>query len=257
MKIYKYFNFSSADLSADNRIDSFRNNYLWFSKPRFFNDPFDCNMEVINYYNDFLNSMEKLVANSRDLIVEKTKEFGICCFSKSNDNIHMWSHYADSHKGICIEYESSGFDDYFSFLLRCRCVLQEVDYRDSLLNLDSNIEWDSQPGLTEFKPIGQIISDPKLLDRLFEKLLLQKNQEIWSNEKELRLIVGGLARLNNQDKELPTGYKVPIKRDFISSVIFGVNAPENLKQAIKSIFGSTMKYQNAQLDFKNWKLRIE
>jgi len=30
----------------------------------------------------------------------------IACFSECNDSILMWSHYADHHKGICIEYET-------------------------------------------------------------------------------------------------------------------------------------------------------
>ncbi|BCG47165.1 hypothetical protein GEOBRER4_n1990 [Citrifermentans bremense] len=31
---------------------------------------------------------------------------GVVCFSESNSNLLMWSHYADSHKGICLIYES-------------------------------------------------------------------------------------------------------------------------------------------------------
>lgn len=258
MKIYKYFNFSSvSSFATDNRIDSFKNNYLWFSKPRFFNDPFDCNLQVISYYNNFLNSLSLLSPNAKDLIIENTKEFGICCFSKSNDNIHMWSHYADSHKGICVEYDSSNFDDYFSSSLKCRCFLQEVDYRDTLINLNGDIEWERQKDFTETKQIGQIVNDPKLLDRLFEKLLLQKNNKTWSNENEIRLILGGLARKNNPDKEFEAGYKIPIERDIITGIIFGVNASVQLKEAIEQIFGSGIKYQNAKLDFENWKLKIE
>ncbi|MDD3772392.1 MAG: DUF2971 domain-containing protein, partial [Weeksellaceae bacterium] len=120
MTIFKYFNFDLKDLSKDKKLESFRENYLWFSKPKFFNDPFDCNMEVIKYYNNFLNSINTIAEKADDLIINSTKEFGICCFSKTNNNIHMWSHYADSHKGICIEYDSSEFNDYFSQLLKCR-----------------------------------------------------------------------------------------------------------------------------------------
>lgn len=29
----------------------------------------------------------------------------VCCFSKNNNSTLMWSHYADSNKGICIEYD--------------------------------------------------------------------------------------------------------------------------------------------------------
>lgn len=30
----------------------------------------------------------------------------ISCFSKRNDSILMWSHYADSHRGVCLEFET-------------------------------------------------------------------------------------------------------------------------------------------------------
>ena len=32
----------------------------------------------------------------------------ITAFSENNKSLLMWSHYADSHKGICVEYS---FDD--------------------------------------------------------------------------------------------------------------------------------------------------
>jgi len=33
--------------------------------------------------------------------------YGICCFSETNDNLLMWSHYASSGKGFCLEFDSS------------------------------------------------------------------------------------------------------------------------------------------------------
>lgn len=256
MTIFKYFNFDLKDLSKDKKLESFRENYLWFSKPKFFNDPFDCNMGVIKYYNNFLNSINTIAEKADDLIINGTKEFGICCFSETNNNIHMWSHYADSHKGICIEYDSSEFNDYFSQLLKCRCYLTPVDYKEKLINLDGDIEWTKHSEFTEFKRIASIIKDPKELDVLFEKLLLQKNEGIWSNERELRLIIGGLARQNNKDKELPFGYKIPFRRDMIKGVIFGVNTPDSLKSEVKKIFGTEIQYQEAKLDFEKWELKV-
>ena len=41
-----------------------------------------------------------------DEAVNNAKETAlISCFSKRNNSILMWSHYANSHKGVCIEYE--------------------------------------------------------------------------------------------------------------------------------------------------------
>jgi hypothetical protein len=41
-----------------------------------------------------------------DEIIEETNQnIRICSFSELNDSLLLWSHYADEHKGICIEYD--------------------------------------------------------------------------------------------------------------------------------------------------------
>ena len=35
------------------------------------------------------------------------EDFGVVCFSKSQFNMLLWSHYADSHRGVCFEYDST------------------------------------------------------------------------------------------------------------------------------------------------------
>ena len=39
------------------------------------------------------------------MLRSEKNDIHICSLSKSYDNILMWSHYADSHKGCCIELE--------------------------------------------------------------------------------------------------------------------------------------------------------
>jgi len=34
-----------------------------------------------------------------------SRHFVVCCFSKSPDNLLMWSHYAKSHEGMVVAYE--------------------------------------------------------------------------------------------------------------------------------------------------------
>ena len=43
----------------------------------------------------------------------------VACFSEVNNSILMWSHYADCHKGFCLEYdieELKMYNDIFSFI---------------------------------------------------------------------------------------------------------------------------------------------
>ena len=39
------------------------------------------------------------------MIISQPKDIEVFCLSQNNNNTLMWSHYADSHKGICIEYK--------------------------------------------------------------------------------------------------------------------------------------------------------
>lgn len=71
--------------------DIILNNALFLSSPKSFNDPFDCSMAVY----------ENSVSTSDFL-----ENIGIRCFGSRSDNILMWSHYADKHKGICLEFDT-------------------------------------------------------------------------------------------------------------------------------------------------------
>ncbi len=51
---------------------------------------------------ELLNDFNKMVNE----VVEKTRHsLLVSCFSLRNDSMLMWSHYAQSHRGACIEYE--------------------------------------------------------------------------------------------------------------------------------------------------------
>ncbi|SFQ71598.1 Protein of unknown function [Flavobacterium akiainvivens] len=40
-----------------------------------------------------------------EIISETNRKLRICSFSLNNDSLLLWSHYAEEHKGICIEYD--------------------------------------------------------------------------------------------------------------------------------------------------------
>lgn len=50
----------------------------------------------------FDRSITKIIADNKKSISEG---FKLCSFSERKDSILMWSHYANNHKGFCIEYE--------------------------------------------------------------------------------------------------------------------------------------------------------
>lgn len=48
---------------------------------------------------------QTLMQSVNDSLRKIKKEFRVACFSATKDSILMWSHYAQNHKGFCIEYD--------------------------------------------------------------------------------------------------------------------------------------------------------
>ena len=126
--LYKYRILNS------NTIDSLENEYIWCGWTKELNDPFECllksdeeeklkiskyidvkidlNVKEIREQYDKLKEIEvkKIIQD----IIEKKESIVMTSFSEKKDNIMMWSYYADSHKGICIEYSFEDIDKAIS-----------------------------------------------------------------------------------------------------------------------------------------------
>lgn len=94
--------------------------------------------------------------------------FKVCCLCTSNKSKLMWSHYADSYKGICIEYD---FSD-----LSAEMQPMPVIYTNTRLQFPWEVAVKATP-----KSQNEAITH-------FMKALLTKDQ-IWSYENEWRLII--------------------------------------------------------------------
>lgn len=107
---------------------------LKFNNPSFFNDPFDCDIDLINFnllnvslevrkeirqlkeMNDNQPISEQLLLKAYKLSqIEKLKNASICCFSFDCKNTVMWSHYGDNHNGVALIFDQS-LDDCFEDL---------------------------------------------------------------------------------------------------------------------------------------------
>lgn len=123
-------------------------NEIYFAKCTEFNDPFDCNLHI-SCEGDFTTHKEKLrklnpdfseakldIQTQKDLQQENikkrerkvnndiqriTENAGIFSMSVKRDNLLMWSHYADYHRGICIEFKTTNSKLF-------GCDLLKVDY---------------------------------------------------------------------------------------------------------------------------------
>jgi hypothetical protein len=96
--IFKYY---SNDEDGYN-LDALKNKYLYHNSYLSFNDPFDCNINLISFERN--GKYKKTHKKKRETFKSNLNNIGICCFTENKNSILMWSHYADSHKGFCLEF---------------------------------------------------------------------------------------------------------------------------------------------------------
>ncbi len=153
--IYKYTN-------PDTALKILSTNTIMFSNPSDFNDPFDCNQSMVdwtlteeglsktvnrafstlnrqerrNKIKEFSRNKKKVVATYRDAYEKTKSDMGICCFSKNCDNLLLWSHYTDKHKGICIGFSLMPATEHY--------FIREVEYPKKIVRknffTDENVE---------------------------------------------------------------------------------------------------------------------
>lgn len=142
--LYTYMPVDSLD---ERVIPILRECKLWFSSPASFNDPFDCKIyprtlsdeelaahlssyakDPSDVYNRLLVGIRKcgpdLVRNTIDNVMNQS---GVKCFTPNNKNILMWSHYTNSHKGICLEFDILTDPEFFVSPIN---VVYSEDYPD-------------------------------------------------------------------------------------------------------------------------------
>ncbi len=186
--LYKYESFTTQSLL------NLKEQVLFFGSPLNFNDPYDSalrafiedssdeDVERIREY--YLNSAEASteekskiaqisIAELRvnfvrggylaleEIVQDFLKKRGVTCFSESNDNLLLWSHYGGRYKGFCLEFSTSHslFENIF-----------QVNYEK------------------EFPKIGlsRLLTEHRDTD-LIKKLFCTKS-EAWRYEREWRAI---------------------------------------------------------------------
>ena len=166
------------------------------------------------YFNSELHTKDqKSVANKIELFISNfipyLSNLYTSCFSKVKDNILMWSHYANAHKGVVVVFNP----EYKPFTIGC---LKEMTYSDT--RFDFSIK-DYQK------------SD---MDNLVKKLLTTKGNA-WIYEEEQRLI---LDIKTNKDEVVWRDYYnnpyVRLDEECIECIYIGRRMPEMDKQLLQN-----------------------
>lgn len=250
-KLYKY---QSCNEYALNNL---RRRSFWFSKPQNFNDPFDCNINLQlgdlteenfellfnwarevapdkkdfeeKYHSEgkvtksFQNKVFEGSRNATALLLEKRfSDVGVTCFSEINDDILMWSHYASSHQGICLEFDTTKSPFVRTNNPDKDSAIEKVDYSDSYPIISPK----------------QIVSNQ--LPSLPQYLLTRKSSH-WSYEKEWRLF------------STQGNIKLAYEKTALTGVYLGCKITAENKEIIKSILGDAIpiyEMQRSTTEFK-------
>lgn len=190
------------------------------------------------------------------------------CFSKTNSDFLMWSHYASKHSGICIEF-SLYHENHFPFIVSGNRERDTSSFvkRRSDWNIKQSIYWEKIHKITydakppfisfyDFTPIFDNEGDVDLMNLSKSKwhvyaYELQKIYTIktnpWSYEEEWRAIEIDFKRKESEERIR----HYPIEA--ISSIYFGLRTPEDVKKRIYSI----MKKRKAEIKYFNTQLTNE
>jgi hypothetical protein len=154
-------------------------------------------------------SIKELLSNKIDELTNEAvksvrKMAFIACFSESIRSVTMWSHYADSHKGFSLEYDTNHFQ------LRCQncdkvkhcnkaavCSVYPVIYHRQRYDATDFLAWYIGKGM------GMPIKNPDTF--AVGKCFLYKSPQ-WNYEKEWRLIVSKMNEF--QDKSPACIYNI-------------------------------------------------
>lgn len=239
-QLFKYRSLSNS--SKEYTLDIFRKCELYFAAPAEFNDPFDCKFYPVissrerfarviaerqtldSQLGDVENAImndENIEARIRNAVDTVMNRHGICSFSRNNAGILMWSHYADCHRGVCLEFDVLEDPNFF-------VNPKDVTYQSC------------------YPLIDMARSDGS--SAYVEALLGTKFSE-WSYEDEVRVY-------NHQSKKA-----FPFNPKALKSVIFGCKANDEVIEEVKNIVRenpalSHVEFYRAVMDDKEYKLNI-
>lgn len=162
---------------------------------------------------------EEYLVNIKLDTVKAVLNTGLSCFSKHKDSILMWGHYADSHKGICVEFDK----DYSIFQ-----HLMRVDYFNEPYKIQ--VSNPTQVNETYFTDIGMRLITSKYIG--------------WAYEGEYRFIGNVGDSFNYEPKS-------------IKAIYFGSKTVENticdVYHATKHL--THIRYYYMKLNFDSYKMK--
>ena len=234
-KIYKY-----RSWKTDFDKELIKDNILFLTSPKYFNDPFDCRIpDNIYSLNTDLKikeyvelSINKLIDLSPDESVKRKKDFydqikndidkfhiklenivydrqntysGVLSFSAIWNNILMWSHYANNHKGYCVG------------------LIEEKIRKNKKVGMFGLVNYDNNDDYPFINPLEQNIIQ-KSVNRF------QNKARNWKYEEEYRI-----SKLFYPISPTDEDRKLRFENDCYTEITLGINISKEDKEEIIDI----------------------
>ncbi|MEI0702624.1 DUF2971 domain-containing protein, partial [Brachyspira intermedia] len=185
-------------------LRSILNNTLWCSNTKNFNDPVD----------PYIRNFRKEEQNKfYDYLLEKIK---IACLTTHNDNTLMWSHYADKHQGICIEYDINKILNENND----KILIKKISYNKIMISYDTFIN-------KQKKSINSVLIDNKTIDNITDLFTIKSKE--WEYEDEYRIL------FYDEENKNPNGTLINLP---IKSICFGVQTSKEDKELVYNLVKS-------------------
>jgi len=210
-------------------------------------------MKALLQYDKFQQAMTTIITSSEsmmlDAITKHTPAFadmiydtmdkliGIFCLSENPDNELMWSHYADSHQGFVIEFDSEAY--FFN---------QKKSNFDEFRHLKEIKYSDQRPSITLNKV------------RDFTPFLTKGSQ--WSYEKEWRMMLPLADASQVIEQEVANIYLFKFPYEALRSIVFGYRMDAPKRAYIRGIVKSSsqfdhIKFYEAKIGKTDYRVTIE
>lgn len=174
-----------------NSLSNLSKGVLWGSFKSAFNDPFEFLYSEIG-----LNSKDDEMHKFINEWISKLNQIKIICLSEDSKSILMWSHYAEMHYGMCLEFEIEESE------------MIQVTYTNTI----PTFNYDERK---EFYLSGNLLVGPYQINLAKQLLKLFGHKEInWAYEKEWRIILtpeeSNLFEYGQRLKRIIFGLRTPI-----------------------------------------------
>lgn len=214
-------------LSADHALEAVRNQRLKVARFHELNDPFELLAADLSGPRD-RRAFTKFKAAT-------TKKLGLLCFSRRWKNPLVWSHYADKHRGVALEFKIN--DDF----------IQTVRYSDSRMRLNASYVM-SHGGFTE--NLAYRIATTKSKHWAYEdevriavrlaECIVENGihfEQLTEHVKIVGIVLGALSSLTSQDLQgvLPKGRRLTLRHARLAFRSF--NIVRNRARRIEVIHG--------------------